>query len=420
MTDPVRFLRGLFACAVAAADPGQCLAQHLSGLDPGPLIVLGAGKAATQMAAAIEAAWPYRVSGLVVTRHGHARTCRSVRVLQAGHPMTDEASLAAAKALIAAARDVPEDAQVVFVISGGGSALIGLPLAPMSMADYIRMQTALLASGAPIEEINCLRRHVLALAGGRLALACRARRQLTLILSDVPGDAPHTIASGPTVPDPTRCAEALAVARRWRIPLPDAVAVALQRGEMETAKPHDARFAACHHRIIASGMTALEPAARAARAAGIAAYILGDSIQGEARHVAMAFAAMARHAATTGQSFVPPCVLLSGGELSVTVHNPDGSGGRNSAFLLALAIGLAGADGIFALAADTDGIDGVGAAAGAVVLPDTLARAEACGLEPRQMLDDDRSGAFFARLGDDVITGPTGTNVNDFRAILLV
>lgn len=418
MTAPAGLLRILFDAAVAAADPVLCVPPHLPADREGRLIVVGAGKAAAAMAQAVEAHWRGPLDGLVVTRYGHARPCRRIEVVEASHPLPDAAGARAAARILARLRGLSPADRVLVLISGGGSALLAAPAPVLDLAEKQAITAALLRSGAAIDEINCVRKHLSAIKGGRLAAAAWPARILTLAISDVPGDDPAVIASGPTVADPSTCADALAVLDRHRIDIPPAVRAGLLSGALETPKPGDPRLAGADYRLVASPRQMLAAAAAAAQAAGVTPLILGDAIEGEAREVAKVMAAMARSCAAAGQPAAPPCVLLSGGETTVTLRG-GGRGGRNSEFQLALALALAGAPDIHALAADTDGIDGSENNAGAFVGPATLARARAAGLDPRRRLDDNDAWGFFSALGDLLVTGPTRTNVNDFRAILV-
>ncbi|MBQ0932063.1 glycerate kinase [Ideonella sp. 4Y16] len=425
--DPRTLLRQLFDAAIASAQPARALAPHLAGLAEstrGRIRVLGAGKAAAAMAQALEQAWPgdpARLGGLVVTRYGYGAACRHIEVVEAAHPVPDAAGQQAAAQLMAEARALGRDDLALVLISGGGSALLPLPPDGATLADLQTLNRALLASGATIREMNTVRRHLSAIQGGRLAAAAHPARVLTLALSDVPGDDPVDIASGPTVADPSTVADAQAVIDRHRITLPPALAAALQRPEAESAKPGDPRLARAECRLIATPGQALQAAAAVARAAGITPLILGDALEGEAREVGTVLAGIARHAARQGQPATRPCVLLSGGETTVTLaQGLGGRGGRNVECLLASAMALQGETGVWALAGDTDGVDGAEEVAGAVIGPDTLDRAAALGLSARQALDRHDAHAFFEQLGDQVITGPTRTNVNDFRAFLVL
>ncbi len=338
--------------------------------------------------------------------------------MAAAHPVPDPIGERAAQRLLDLLRGLTSDDLVLTLVSGGGSSLLPLALPGITLADKQSLNRALLASGATISEMNCVRRHLSAIKGGRLAAACRPARVLNLLLSDVPGDDPIDIASGPTVPDPTTCADALEILRRYDIPVAEQVRAALESGQGESIKPGDDRLPNIETRFIATPLMALEAAAKVARQVHLPVHILGDAIEGEARDVATTMAGLARHVARRAQPFAAPCVLLSGGETTVTVRG-KGRGGRNVEFLLALGIALDGTRGIHALAADTDGVDGQDEIAGAVLTPDTLARARALGLRPRRHLDDNNGHGVFEALGDSVITGPTLTNVNDFRAILV-
>jgi hydroxypyruvate reductase len=412
MIDPASFLRSLFNAAVAAASPDICVPPNLPEPPRGRTVVIGAGKAAASMAQAAEDRWAGPLSGLVVTRYGHSVPTRHIEVAEAGHPMPDAAGTAAAQRIMALVQGLTADDLVLALISGGGSALLSLPPGGIALADKQAVNKALLNRGAPISEINCVRKHLSAIKGGRLAIAAQPARVVSLIVSDVPGDDPATVASGPTVPDASSLAEARAILAKYGIVPPPAVTAHLNRPDSETPKPGDPRFAHVENRVIATARGSLEAAASVARQAGIPPIILGDDIEGEARTVA---AEQARLALARRE----PCVLLSGGETSVTVRG-SGRGGRNAEYLLALAIALDGHPGIHAIACDTDGIDGTEDNAGALLSPDSLARARGLGLEARTMLDDNDGYRFFSALGDLVVTGPTRTNVNDFRAILVM
>jgi len=419
MSDSRRaLLRRLFEAAIASAQPARCIPPYLPDPPAGRLLVIGAGKASAAMARAVEDRWKGPLSGLVVTRHGHAVACRRIEVLEAAHPVPDAAGLRAAQRTIDLVRWLTPDDLVLCLISGGGSALLPLPAEGITLADKQEVNRALLCSGATIGEMNCVRRHLSAIKGGRLAAACHPARVLALLISDVPGDDPVDIASGPTVADPTTCEDALAILRRYTIDAPAPVIGLLESGRGESIKPGDPRLARATTRVIATPHLALAKAARVARGAGIHAHILGDAIEGEAREVGAAMAKTALDVARRGQPFTPPCVLLSGGETTVTVRGA-GRGGRNVEFLLALGIALDGHPGIYALAGDTDGVDGQEEIAGGYLAPDTLARARALGIRPAERLADNDGHGFFAALGDSVVTGPTRTNVNDFRAVLI-
>jgi len=425
--DPRAFLRALYDCAVERAMPARVMAGHLPAPPKGRTVVIGGGKASGAMAAALDALWPAAapLSGLVLTRYHHtppayaARPGR-IRVLEAAHPVPDEAGRQGALAMLETVRGLTTDDLVIALVSGGGSALLSLPVAGLSFEDKQQVNRALLASGASIDEMNCVRKHLSAIKGGRLAAACAPAPVLTLLISDVPGDVPEVIASGPTLPDPTTCADALAIIDRYRIALPAAVRAGLESGACESPKPGDPRFAGHAVSMIATPQQSLEAAAALARSAGLAAHVLSDEIEGESREVGKVHAALARAVARRGTPFSRPCVILSGGETTVTVRQKGGRGGRAGEFALGCAIALQAEPGVYVLAADTDGIDGIEDNAGAIVTPDTLARASALGLSPASCLDRNDAYNFFAPIGDLVVTGPTFTNVNDFRAVLVL
>ena len=416
--DVEALLRRMFDAAIAAALPSVCLPPCLPVAPRGRTIVIGAGKASAAMAAVLEqhVAWP--IEGLVVTRYGYAVPCQRIEIVEAAHPVPDAAGAAAARRMLDLVSGLTADDLVIALISGGGSALTALPLDGLTLADKQAVNRALLASGATITEMNTVRRHLSAIKGGRLAAACHPARVVSLLMSDVPGDDPTVIASGPTVGDPTTCADALDILRRYGIDVSPAVRAALESGRGESVKPDDRRLAGIDTRMIVTPQMALEAAAATARAAGIDAHILGDAIEGEARDVAKVMDGIARQVAERGQPVKPPCVLLSSGETTVTVRG-SGRGGRNVEFLLALAVALAGHPRIHALAGDTDGVDGMEEIAGAVIGPDIIARAMAKGIRPVDSLADNDGHGFFEALGAAVITGPTMTNVNDFRAIYI-
>ncbi len=413
-------LLNMYCSAVASVSAEKCLPAFLpQPLPNGRTLVIGAGKGAAAMAKVVEDHWRGNISGLVVTRYGHGADCKRIEVVEAAHPVPDEAGRRAAGRMMEMVRGLSENDLVLCLISGGGSALLALPANGITLEQKQAVNKALLKSGATIAEINCVRKHFSAIKGGRLALACTPARVVTLLISDVPGDDPGVIASGPTLPDPTTCQEALAILDKYRIDVPAEMAQHLHSGAGETPKPNDPRFARNVHHVIANAQQALEAAAATARAAGMTAYILSDQIEGEARDVGMVHAALARQVALHNQPFQRPCVLISGGETTVTVRG-KGRGGRNAEFLLSLAATLNGLAGIYALACDTDGIDGSENNAGALYQPDSIVRAEKLGVRARAMLDDNDGYGFFSALGDLVVTGPTRTNVNDFRAILIL
>ena len=439
-TQPREFLEHLYRTSVTRALPLHNTAAFLpappSKASGGRTLVLGAGKAGGAMAQAVEVLWPADapLSGLVVTRYGHtpprpAGLPERIEVVEASHPVPDAAGLAAAERILAITKGLTKDDLVLCLISGGGSALLTLPADGLSLADKQRINQALLASGANIGEMNCVRKHLSRIKGGRLALACAPARVVTLAISDVPGDDPSVIASGPTVPDATTCADAISILERYGIDIPVPVADLLRSGALESPKPGDAAFSFEGHphpvHLIATPQQSLQAAADAARAAGIDAYILSDEMEGESREVGKVHAALARAVAQHGQPFKKPCVILSGGETTVTVRKqlegtPRGKGGRAGKFCLGLAQALQGQAGAYALAADTDGIDGMEDNAGAFVAPDTLQRAARLGMKIDTYLDRNDAYGYFEPLDDLLITGPTHTNVNDFRVLLII
>ena len=426
-TDPRGFLRALYDAAVARALPAETTAPWLPPPPKGRTVVIGAGKAGGAMAAAVDALWPKDapLSGLVVTRYDHVPPAYKahpgrIEVVEAAHPVPDEAGRQAAQRIAQLAQGLSADDLVLCLISGGGSALLSLPAPGITLEEKQAINKALLKSGAAIDEMNCVRKHLSAIKGGRLATRCAPARVVTLLISDVPGDAPEVIASGPTVPDSTTCADALAILDRYGIEIPPAARAGLESGAFESPKPGDPRFAGHQVHMIATPRQSLEAAAAVARAAGITPYILSDEMEGESREVGKVHAALARSVAQAGTPFAKPCVILSGGETTVTVKAKGGRGGRATEFLLGCAIALQGQDGVHVLAADTDGIDGVEDNAGAIVTPDTLARGLAQGMKAQEFLDANNAYGFFAPLGDLVVPGPTFTNVNDFRALLVL
>ncbi|QBE63207.1 glycerate kinase type-2 family protein [Pseudoduganella lutea] len=416
--EPRALLRAMFDAAVAAAQPALCLPPHLPPPPRGRTLVIGAGKASAEMARVLERHWQGELTGLVVTRYGYAVPCERIEIVEAAHPVPDEAGLAAAQRMLDFVADLTADDLVICLISGGGSALLPLPAEGLTLADKQRLNSALLASGATISEMNCVRRHLSGIKGGRLAAACHPARVLTLLISDVPGDDPVDIASGPTCADATTCEDALAVLRRHGIDVPAHVRAVLESGRGESVKPGDPRLAGNEIRFIATPQMALEAAAAVAAEAGVPAHILGDGIEGEAREVGIVLAGITRQVASRGQPFAPPCILLSGGETTVTVRG-TGRGGRNVEFLLSLALALNGLEGVHAMSCDTDGVDGQEEIAGAYAGPATLERARRLGIRPRDSLANNDGHGFFGALDDAVVCGPTLTNVNDFRAIFV-
>lgn len=419
--NPRELLERMFAAAIEAAQPAHCVPPHLpegQQVPTGRLIVIGAGKASAAMARAVEEHWAGPLQGLVVTRYGYGVPCARLEIVEAAHPVPDAAGQLAAERIRRLVGDLSADDTVLCLISGGGSALLVSPLEGISLEDKRTLNRALLRSGASISEMNCVRRHLSAIKGGRLAAASRPARLITLLISDVPGDNPSDIASGPTVGDATTCADALAIVRRYGIELPAHVRELLESGRGESIKPNDARLANTETHLIATPQSALEAAAQVAAAAGVVPHILSDRIEGEARELGKVMAGIAQQVAGRAQPFSAPCVLLSGGETTVTVRG-SGRGGRNVEFLLALGVALRGQRGIYAIAGDTDGVDGQEEIAGAWLAPDSLARAWAKGIQPLVSLDNNDGHGFFQALGDSIVTGPTRTNVNDFRAVLI-
>lgn len=432
LDNPRALLRHLYDVAVQRALPLHNTAAHLPLPPKGRTLVLGAGKAGGAMTQAVEALWPADapLSGLVVTRYHHvpprpAGVPERIEVVEAAHPVPDAAGLAAAQRILKLTEGLTADDLVLCLISGGGSSLLTLPCDGLTLEDKQRINRQLLDSGAHIGEMNTVRKHLSAIKGGRLAAACAPARVVTLTISDVPGDDVSVIASGPTVADASTCAQALEILQRYNIEVPERVRQQLEDGTLETPKPGDPRLARCETHLIATPQQSLDAAAAAARALGLRAYVLSDEIEGESREVGKVHAALARSTALGRSSFESPCVILSGGETTVTVRpraegQPKGRGGRAGEFCLGLAQALSGQTGVWALAADTDGIDGVEDNAGAFVTPDTLARASAQGLKVTDHLARNDAYGYFDPLGDLVMTGPTHTNVNDFRAVLVV
>lgn len=420
LNNPRQFLIDLYSTAISAVSAEKCLPQYLPRpAADGRTLVIGAGKGAAAMAKAVEDHWEGEISGLVVTRYDHGADCKHIEVIEAAHPVPDEAGRQAAVRIMQMVQGLTEKDLVLCLISGGGSALLSLPAEGITLEQKQNINRALLRSGATIAEMNCVRKHLSQIKGGRLALACSPARVVTLMISDIPGDDPGIIASGPTLPDPTTCADALAVMKKYQIDVPENIRQSLENGVWETPKPGDARFSRNDSHLIARPQDALEAAASMARSAGITPYILSDSIEGEARDIALMHAAMAKQVATHGQPFSKPCLIISGGETTVTVRG-NGRGGRNTEFLLSFAIAMESMPGIYAIACDTDGIDGSEDNAGALYAPDSLARAEKIGISPRTLLENNDGYSFFSALDDLLVTGPSRTNVNDFRAILII
>ncbi|WP_192878460.1 glycerate kinase type-2 family protein [Parvibium lacunae] len=420
--DQKAFLTTLFQQAVHAVAPATLISKHLGQLVKPPVtgktLVIGAGKAAAAMAHAVEKAWQGELSGLVVTRYGHGAPCQRIEVIEAAHPVPDSAGLAAAQRILSLVRGLRPEDLVLCLISGGGSSLLTLPAPGLTLEDKRAINLALLRSGAAIGEMNCVRRHLSAIKGGRLALACYPAQVITLLISDIPGDDPSIIASGPTIPDHSTAQDALKIMAKYQIPLADHVRTVLENEAAPCPTPDHPFLKNCRHHVIGTAQIALEAAAAYARSQGITPIILGGSIEGEARDIASMHAAIARQILTYGQPGTAPCVLLSGGETTVTLRG-EGRGGRNAEFLLALTQSLQGLKGVYSLAGDTDGIDGTEAVAAYLAGPNSLDRAKALGLDAKSMLNDNDGYSFFAALEDCLITGPTRTNVNDFRAILI-
>ncbi|CDX41098.1 putative hydroxypyruvate reductase [Mesorhizobium sp. ORS 3359] len=423
MTDPKTFLTSIFNAAVAAADPEKTIRNHLPAKPKGRTVVIGAGKGSAQMAAAFEKVWDGPIDGLVVTRYGYGARCERIEIIEAAHPVPDAAGLEASRRLLEKVRGLTSDDLVVALISGGGSALLPSPALGLTLADEIAVNEALLASGAPIAAMNTIRKHVSTIKGGRLAAAAHPARVVSLVVSDIPGDNPALVASGPTVPDTGSRADALASIAAYGMKLPASVMAHINSPAADAPRPDDPRFAANEVHLTASAGVSLEAAAAEAKRQGIEAVILSDAIEGEAREVGGVHAAIAREVATRNRPFAKPVLILSGGETTVTLRAPingiRGKGGRNSEFLLAFAIGIDGVDGIHALAADTDGIDGSENNAGAFADGSTVARMRAAGVDAKAMLAANNAWTAFNAVGDLFVPGPTGTNVNDLRAILV-
>ncbi len=426
-TDPRGFLLALFNAAVAQAVPGPAAAAFLPKPPKGRTLVIGAGKAGGSMAAAVDALWPKDapMTGLVVTRYDYVPPAYKaspgrIEVVEAAHPVPDDAGRRAAKRIAELTQGLTKDDLVLCLISGGASSLLAMPASGLTLEQKQAINKALLKSGAAIDEMNCVRKHLSAIKGGRLATMCAPAQVVTLLISDVPGDAPEVIGSGPTVPDSTTCADALRILARYDIEVPPAARAGLQSGAFETPKPDDARFKGHQVHMIATPQQSLAAAAALARQSGIGVHVLSDEMEGESREVGKVHAALARYIARHGQPFAKPCVVISGGETTVTVKSKGGRGGRATEFLLGCAIALQGEPGVHVMAGDTDGIDGVEDNAGAIVTPSTLARALASGMKAQEFLDRNDAYNFFKPLGDLVVPGPTFTNVNDFRAVLVL
>ncbi len=420
MTDPRTLFTSIFSAAVAAADPERTLRDHLPAKLKGRTIVIGAGKGSAQMARALERAWDGPLEGVVVTRYGYGCDCERIEIIEAAHPVPDEAGLKAGQRLLGAVAGLSADDLVIALVSGGGSALLPAPPAGLTLADEIAVNEALLASGAPISAMNTVRKHVSSIKGGRLAAAAHPARVVSLIVSDIPGDNPAHVASGPTVPDGATRADALSVVETYGLRLPDAVMAHIRSPAADAPMPEDARFARNEVRVIASAGISLEAAVAEARRHGIEAVILSDAIEGEAREVGKVHAAIAREIVLRDRPFARPVLLLSGGETTVTIAQKGGRGGRNTEFLLSLALGIEGLAGVHAFAADTDGIDGSEANAGAFADWTTATRLRGLGHDPREMLARHDAWAAFDALGDLFAPGPSGTNVNDLRAVLVI
>ncbi|WP_417452941.1 glycerate kinase type-2 family protein [Kiloniella sp.] len=420
---PKKFLRDLFQAGLDAANPRLAVPDYLPNPPKGKTVVIGAGKAAAAMAKAVEENWAGPIEGLVVTRYDHdmpeGEKCTRIEVVEAAHPVPDAAGREAAKRIYEMVQGLSADDLVLCLISGGGSSLLALPADGLSLEDKQTINKALLKSGANIIEMNTVRKHLSAIKGGQLAAAAAPAQMVSLLISDVPGDDPDVIASGPTVPDPSTFADTRAILAKYDITPPASVATYLEKAANETPKPNDPVFANCSMHMISRPQDSLDAAKRVAEKHGFTPVVLGDSIEGEAREVAKVMAAIARQVTNHDQPTQAPCVLLSGGETTVTVKG-NGRGGRNAEFLLALAVELGGSANIYALACDTDGIDGSEDNAGAILSPDTLERAVKLGINAKEHLANNDGYSFFQALDDLIITGPTRTNVNDFRAIVIM
>jgi glycerate-2-kinase len=419
LENPRDFLHSLFDAALAAADPLRCVPPMLPQVPGRRTVLIGAGKASALMAQAIEKAWPHPLEGLVVTRYGHAVPCERVEIVEASHPVPDAAGEAAAQRILNLAHELGPEDLLICAISGGGSSLLSLPGEGLTLADKKSVNKALLRSGAAIGEMNCVRKHLSAIKGGRLAAAAYPARVHTILISDVPGDDPAVIASGPTVPDETTLAQAQEILERRKIQVSDAVRARLNQAAAETPGSDDPIFDKTTTVMAARPLASLHAAAEIARQAGITPLILGDALEGESREVATVMAGIARSIREHGLPVPAPALLLSGGETTVTIKG-DGVGGPNAEFTLALAVALQGMSGVYGLACDTDGVDGAAEVAGAMIDPETLSRAQAAGLNARTALENNDAHSFFGALGDQIKPGPTLTNVNDFRAVLIV
>ncbi|MER8990837.1 glycerate kinase [Mesorhizobium sp. M0678] len=416
--DPKPFLISIFNAAVAAADPQRSIKDHLPARPKGRTIIIGAGKGSAQMAAAFEKVWDRPIEGLVVTRYGYGAACRRIEIIEAAHPVPDAAGLEASRRLLEKVQGLTADDLVVALISGGGSALLPSPAEGLTLADEIAVNEALLASGAPIAAMNTIRKHLSSIKGGRLAAAAYPAKVVSLVVSDIPGDDPALVASGPTVPDIGSREDALASIAAYDMKLPASVMAHINSPAADAPRPDDPRFIRNEVHLIASAGVSLEAAAAEARYQGIEAVILSDSIEGEAREVGSVHAAIAREVATRNRPFAKPVLILSGGETTVTLR-AKGKGGRNSEFLLAFAIGISGMAGVHALAADTDGIDGSEDNAGAFADGSTVSRMHKAGVDAKAMLAGNNAWTAFNAVDDLFVPGPTGTNVNDLRAILI-
>lgn len=418
ISDPKAFLVSLFDAAVSAADPAHTIRRFLPEKPKGRTIVIGAGKASAQMASAFEEAWDGPLEGIVVTRYGFTTPCERIEIIEAAHPVPDAAGFEASKRILKIVNELSEDDLVVALISGGGSALLPAPASGLTLKDEFAVNRALLASGAPISSMNTVRKHVSAIKGGRLAIAAYPAKVVSLLVSDIPGDHPQFIASGPTVADAADREGALRITSQYKMQLPDAVMAHLNSSAADAPKPDDAKLARAEHHIIASAAKSLESSVELARAAGIDAAILSDAIEGESREAARTQAAMAKEILHRNRPFKKPVLLLSGGETTVTIKG-KGKGGPNTEFLLSLAMDINGEANIHALCADTDGIDGSEDNAGAFVNGETISKMREAGMDPVTYLENNDAWSAFNQIGELFVPGPTGTNVNDFRAILI-